>query len=208
MGTRTVTVRLMNLSGDSLAELETGFLHEFLPLFQVSGGVPRAEVESVRVGSIKRFVDYLTFGNVEIIHLSSHGSKKWMQVGESNIRLREFRRQMADSPPINAVVLNTSCELATPKWVDAFKEAGAIAYIAAKRQTYAKDAAVFAASYFAAYFGTIHKGKSQHQRAFDAYRLAHAAYESFVPTSSRAQYYWHSNEPVRGRRVLPAIKLK
>jgi hypothetical protein len=196
----------MNLSGDSLAELETGFLHEFLPLFQVSDGIPRAEVESVRVGSIGRFVDYLTFGDVEIVHLSSHGTKSWMQVGDGGIKLREFKKRMAEREPINAVVLNTSCELATPRWVDAFLAAGATAYIAAKRKTLAKDAAVFAASYFAAYFGTIHRGSTQGQRAFDAYRVAHAAYESFVPTSSRAQFYWHSNERVKGKRVLAPIK--
>lgn len=191
-----------------MAELEAGFLYEFLPLFKVTDGVPRAEVESVRVGSIERFVDYLTFGDVEIVHLASHGSRTWIQVGDGRIRLRDFKARMADCNEINAVVLNTSCQLASPKWVDAFLDAGATAYIAAKREVWAKDAAVFAASFYAAYFGTTHRGSTQAQRAFDAYRLAHAAYESFVPTSSRAQFYWYSRESAKGRRTLPTIKLR
>jgi hypothetical protein len=90
-------------------------------------------------------------------------------------------------------------------WITAFLDAGALAYIATKKEVLAKDAAIFASAFYSAYFGTIHKNASALQRAFDGYRLAHAAYASFVPNKSR--FYFYSRHTPKGNRNLGAIKL-
>jgi hypothetical protein len=207
---RTVPLRLMNLAGtgDALAELEVGFLDQLLPLFQVSDGTPRADVEVVRVSSVPRFLDYLFVGDVDLIHLASHGTRRSVQIGSGNLSLRDFKRATNDRDPIGAVVINTSCQMASEAWVEAFLEAGALAYIAAKKSLWAKDAAIFAAAFYSAYFGTIHVKKSALQRAFDSYRLAHAAYVSFVPNASRSRFYFDSSDKPSGKRILSQIKLQ
>ncbi|MFN8017151.1 MAG: hypothetical protein U0P45_03415 [Acidimicrobiales bacterium] len=215
MGKLRTHVRLMNMYGweDSLAENEVGFLDQFLPLFQVSDGVPRAQVDVVRVGDQRRFRKWLFTGDAEVIHLSSHGTRRSMKVGPENLTVRQFRGWVKEEAEEGwdlggAVVLNTSCEMASQAWREAFLEAGALAYIATKRQVWAKDAAIFSAAFYSAYFGSIHKGKDSAQRAYDAYRLAHAAYRSFVPsTATAAKFYWASNEKVSGSKILPAVKL-
>ena len=133
-----------------------------------------------------------------------------MQVGDlASIRYTDIKHHaMNNGARIGAIVLNTSCEMASPRWVDAFLDAGAVAYIATKRGIWAKDAAIFAAAFYSSYFGTIHKTKSDLQRAFDSYRLAHAAYASFVPTASRSRFYFYSKPEPRGRRNLERIRLK
>jgi hypothetical protein len=213
MATRHVRVRLLHLYPDNLTELEVSFLDSFLPLFDVQDSVPRAQVESVRIGTVIRFIDYLTYGDVDVIHISTHGTRKSVSVGSENLKLTDFRRRVRDDERhIGAVVRATGCQMSSDGWVKAFIEAGALAYIAAKRQVYAKDAAIFSAAFYSSFFGTTHRGKSSEQRAFDAYRVAHAAYESFVPTSSRAQFYWHPSEEVRkkarGARTLDPIALR
>jgi hypothetical protein len=147
---RTVPLRLMNLSGrgDALAELEVGFLDQLLPLFQVSDGTPRADVEVVRIGSVSRFIDYLFFGDVDLIHLSSHGTKRLVQIGEGSLSLRDFKKEAKTRDRIDAVIVNTSCQMATEPWVEAFLDAGALAYIAAKQTIWAKDAAIFSAAFY------------------------------------------------------------
>jgi hypothetical protein len=213
MATRNVRVRLLHLYPDHLTELEVSFLDSFLPLFDVQDSVPRAQVETVRVGTVGRFIDYLTYGDVDVIHISTHGTKRSVSVGSEELKLGEFSRRIQDAEAqIGAVVLATGCQMSSEPWVKAFLDAGALAYIAAKREVYAKDAAIFSAAFYSAFFGTTHRGMSSEQRAFDAYRVAHAAYESFVPTSSRAQFYWHPSEEVRkkarGARTLDPITLR
>lgn len=211
MSRRTVPVRLMNLTGmyEGMAEREVGFLDQLLPLFQLTDGVPRADVEVVRVGSLPRFLDYLFYGDVDLIHLSSHGSARKMQIGDvKRLTPTTLRKEAKEREPIGAVVVNTSCQMATDKWVDSFLDAGATAYIATKRAAWTKDAAIFAACFYSAYFGTTHQKKTSAQRAFDAYRLASAAYASFVPLSSRANFYFRTNEKVVGRRKLAVPSLE
>jgi hypothetical protein len=105
-------------------------------------------------------------------------------------------------------VLTTACELGTDAWAECWLNAGATAYIASKREVSEKDAAIFSSAFYSAYFGTIHKSKTQAQRAFDSYRLAYAAFRSFVPsTASSNKFYFWSNERVRGRKHLTPIKL-
>lgn len=212
MAARHVAVRILQMAGtvpDALTELEVRFLDSFLPLFDVEAEVPRAEVDTVRVGTLPRLVDHLTRGDVDVIHVSSHGGKRYVQLESRDLKLRDFRAAMRGRDPIDAIVLSTACEMATPKWVDAWLEAGATAFIGAKRALWAKDAAIFSAAFSSALFGTTHRGKSDAQRAFDAYRVAHAACESFVPTGSRAQFYWHPNDELRraakGRKTLAPI---
>lgn len=215
MGSRHIAVRILHLAGsepDALTELEVRFLDSLLPLFDVEADVPRAQVDTVRVGTLARLVDNLTWGDADVIHVSSHGGKGYVQVGSRDLKLREFRAAMADRDPIDAVVVSTACEMATPKWVDAWLEAGAKAFIGAKRALWAKDAAIFSAAFYSAFFGTTHRGRSEAQRAFDAYRVAHAAYQSFVPTGSRARFYWHPGPEYRrattGRKTLEPIVLR
>jgi len=212
MATRNVRVRLLNMCHDGLTELEVSFLDSFLPLFDVQGSAPRAQVDTVRVGTIGRFIDYLTYGDVDVIHISTHGSKKTVSVGSEDLTLTEFRRRTRElESEIGAVVITTGCQMSSPEWVKAFLDAGALAYVAAKREVLAKDAAIFSAAFYSAFFGTIHLGRGPEQRAFDAYRVAHAAYESFVPTGSRAKFYWHPSPEVermaRGPRNLEPIRL-
>lgn len=214
MGRLRTSVRLMNLYGwdDSLAENEVGFLDQFLPLFQVSDGVPRAQVDVVRVGDTERFREWLFWGDVDLIHISSHGTEHSIKVGTKKLRIGEFRRWVAEEAAdgrslAGAVVLNTSCEMGTDAWARAFLQAGAGAYVASKRASWAKDTAIFSAAFYSAYFGSIHKGSDSVQRAFDAYRVAHAAYRSFVPSvASSSKFYWHSDHKVRGRRTLTPIR--
>lgn len=216
MGKLRTQVRLMNLYGweDSLAENEVGFLDQLLPLFQVSDGVPRAQVDVVRVGDEKRFREWLFWGDVDLIHLSSHGTHASMKVGPGDLTVKTFKRwvkeEVAEGRGLEgAVVLNTSCEMASDAWCRAFLDAGAGAYIASKRASWAKDTAIFSAAFYSAYFGSIHKGSGDLQRAFDAYRLAHAAYRSFVPSASSAgKFYWASDKKVSGRKTLAKIGLK
>ena len=217
MGKLRTQVRLMNLYGwdDSLAENEVGFLDQFLALFQVSAGVPRAMVDTVRVGDTERLREWLFFGDVDLIHLSSHGTKRTLKVGDHNLRVSDFRRWVKEEKEdgrslSNAVVLNTSCEMASAAWCEAFIDAGASAYIAAKRASWAKDAAIFSAAFYSAYFGSIHKGVRDDQRAFDAYRLAHAAYRTFCPTASTGRFYFKAGNQtsVKGRRNLDPITLR
>lgn len=212
MGKRTVAVRLLNISGrsDALAELEVGFLHQLLPLFQVGDGTPRADGETVRVGTKARLLNYLFYRDVDLIHIASHGAKSWMQVGDrESFRPSDLTRHARDAGHgIGAVILNTSCEMADARWVKAFLDAGAVAYMAAKRVVMAKDAAIFAAAFYSAYFGTIHRQKTDIQRAFDAYRLAHAAYCSFVPNASRSRFYFQPQAGVSGRVNLARIELE
>lgn len=200
----------MNLSADGLAELEVGFLDQLLPLFQTSHAVPRADVDVVRVGTHHRFFDYLFYGDVGLIHLSSHGTTKSMQIGGVKglkpVDLRRYFNEQA-SGPIDAVVVNTSCEMASEAWVKAFLDVGAVAYIATKRSVWAKDAAIFSSAFYSSYFGTIHIRKTALQRAFDSYRVAHAAYCSFVPGASRSRFYFKSLQRPNGRANLPPIKL-
>ena len=85
---------------------------------------------------------------------------------------------------------------------------GALAYIATKRTVWAKDAAIFSAAFYSAYFGTIHANKSHLQRAFDAYRLAHAAYCSFGSNASRSRFYFRSLQRPKGRVNLAQIRLQ
>jgi hypothetical protein len=207
---RTVPLRLLNLSGtgDALAELEVGFLDQLLPLFQVSDGTPRADVEVIRVSSVSRFLDYLFFGDVDLIHLSSHGTRGSIQIGDGKLSLRDFRKEVNDRERIGAVIVNTSCQMASEPWKTAFLDAGALAYIAAQKSVWAKDAAIFSAAFYSAYFGTIHVKKDALQRAFDSYRLAHAAYASFVPNASRSRFYFTSLDKPSGRRNLAKIVLK
>lgn len=211
MAKLSVEVRLMNLAGrsDALCELEVGFLDQLLPLFQVQDGAPRAHVDVVRVGTRQRLLDYLFYGDVDIIHLATHGQKSSMQVGDlSSLRYTDLKRYAVnEDAKIQALVLNTSCEMASPRWVDAFLDAGALAYIATKRAIWAKDAAIFASAFYSAYFGTVHKKRSELQRAFDSYRLAHAAYASFVPNASRSRFYFYSRPEPKGRRNLEHIRL-
>ncbi|MHB1446404.1 MAG: hypothetical protein ACYCTI_00340 [Acidimicrobiales bacterium] len=198
------------------------FLHSLLPLFQVTATTPRAEIEVVRANTPKRAIDYLFFGDVDLVHIASHGSEDALQVGSQLPRSLARSTELFSSSvlypehlevaalsrgEIGAVVINTSCEMATDRWVQAFMDAGAVAYIAAKRSLLAKDAAIFASAFYSAYFGTIHTTKAPPQRAFDAYRLALAAYASFVPNASRSKFYWHSNSKVKGRTYLSPISL-
>lgn len=217
MGKLRTQVRLMNLYGwdDSLAENEVGFLDQFLTLFQVSDAVPRAQVDTVRIGDTTRLREWLFWGDVDIIHLSSHGTKRTLQVGHRNLRVSDFKRWVAeeaaeDRSLAGAVVLNTSCEMASEPWCKAFIDAGASAYIAAKRASWAKDTAIFSAAFYSAYFGTIHKRKTDHQRAFDAYRIAHAAYRSFCPTSSTGRFYFKAGKgtSINGLKNLNPITLR
>lgn len=204
---QTVPIRLMNLygSGDALAELEVGFLDQLLPLFQATGLAPRADVEVVRINSVQRFLDYLFFGDVDLIHLSSHGTKKSIQIGEGTLGIRQFRKAAKGEDLNGAVIVNTSCQMASDAWVKVFLDAGALAYIAAKQEIWAKDAAIFAAAFYSAYFGTIHVKKSPLQRAFDSYRMARAAYNSFVPHAGT--FYFRSADKPVGKVILPKIKL-
>ena len=207
---RTVPVRLMNLAGraDALAELEVGFLDQLLPLFQVSDGTPRADLEVVRVNSVPRFIEYLFFGGVDLIHLSSHGTTNSIQIGEDSFSVTALRRALKENDPIDAVIVNTSCQMASQRWVRAFLDAGALAYIATKRSVWAKDAAIFSAAFYSAYFGTIHVKRTPLQRAYDSYRLAHAAYASFVPGASRSRFYFATDGKTPGPKLLPKIAVK
>lgn len=215
MGKLRTHVRLMNLYGwdDSLAENEVGFLDQFLALQQVSAGVPRAMVDTVRVGDVHRLREWLFFGDADIIHLSSHGTRRSMKVGNTNLTVSTFkkwvREELADERSLRgAVILNTSCEMASQAWCEAFLDAGALAYIASKKASWAKDTAIFSAAFYSAYFGSIHKGKSDAQRAFDAYRVAHAAYRSFVPhVAGSSKFFWASKEKVVGPKILKAVSV-
>lgn len=215
MGKVQTPVRLMNMYGwdDSLAENEVGFLDQFLALFQVSPGVPRAQVDVVRVGDLTRFREWLFWGDVDLIHLASHGTHRSMWVGDKNLTVTQFQRwvreELAEERSLDgAVILNTSCQMASPRWCQAFLDAGAAAYIATKKEVLAKDAAILSAAFYSAYFGSIHKGSDHVQRAYDSYRLAHAAYRSFVPSvANSSKFYWASNEMVSGARILKAVSL-
>lgn len=211
MSQRTVSIRLMNLTGlsDALAELEVGFLHQMLPLFQISEGVPRADVEVVRIGTRRRFLDYLFFGDVDLLHLASHGTSDAMQVGDAEVIAPDdvTAHAQANELAIGATVLTTSCEMGGSDWAEAFLAAGAGSYIAPKSAVYAKDAALFSAAFYSAFFGTIHAGKTTVQRSFDAYRMAHAAYRSFASAGGAAKFYFYAHEPRHGRVHLPRIEL-
>jgi len=207
---RIVPIRVMNLAGtDGLAVLEADFLASMLPLFQVSPDTPRAEVEVVTCAHRDRFAEFLFDGRAEVIHLSSHGLRTRVQLGDTGYATPAWLRRAARTrEPIGAVVLHTSCSMASDAWVDAFLDAGAIAYIASKREVLAKDAAIFTAAFYSAYFGTTHKRKSIAQRAFDSYRLAYAVLRSHVPnTSGSNKFYFRSEKLVTGSVYLDPIRL-
>lgn len=188
---RTVPVRLMNLSGsgDALAELEVGFLDQLLPLFQVTDGTPRADLEVARVNSVPRFIEYLFFGGVDLVHMSSYGTTNSIQIGEDSFTVGALRRALkANDDPIGAVIVNTSCQMASVRWVRAFLDTGALAYIATKRSVSPKDAAIFSAAFYSAYFGTI--------------------YASFVPGASRSRFYFATDGKTSGPKLLPKIVVK
>lgn len=211
MASLTVPTRIMHLGGaDHGTTLEVDFLESMIPLLSASYGTPRADLEVVYCSKPTRFLDYLFDGWVELIHLSAHGTAQHISLGDHEQISRRTITQHAktNEQSIGAVIVTTGCELATDAWTKCFLDAGAIAFIGSKRAVSEKDAAIFSAAFYSAYFGTIHKTKTPVQRAFDSYRLAYAAFRSFVPgTTNSNKFYFASSEKVTGRKHLGPIKL-
>jgi hypothetical protein len=206
----TVETRILHVGGaDHGTALEVDFLESLIPLFNTSYGTARCDLEVVYCMKPDRLLRYLFDGWVELVHLAAHGTANHLFVGDhERLSRRDITRHAKDNGEIGAVIVSTACELGTEQWAKCFLDAGATAYVASKREVTEKDAAIFSAAFYSAYFGTIHKGKSQAQRAFDSYRLAYGALRSFVPsTAASNKFYFWSNERVRGRKHLAPMKL-
>ena len=207
---RTLAVRIINATGisDALSELETNLLMHLLPMYARQYDVARAEVGVVRTTTRERFLQYLFYDDVDVIHLISHGTRTSLQVGQDGtVTAKDVRRMAQDNgAQIPSLIFGAACELSSPTWVNTFLDVGAVGYIAPKASVLTRDLAVFETAFYSALFARTGINKSPAQRYFDAYRLARAVQRSVSP-SEAAQFYWHSREKTKGRTILKSLQL-
>lgn len=214
MGKQQVTIRIVQAAGptDYASELEVQFLAAMLGLFHIqefkSGSKSRAEVESIRCSSSSTFSAALGRPGADIIQISTHGSPDKLQVGLNNVTPSDLRNSIPEKVLDGSIILTTTCHLGSNDWQELFLDhLGADALIASDKALSWRDVAIFGSSFYNAYLGQIHKGHDQFERAWRSFRIAYAAYRSFVTNNAeRRKIDFYHRSSVNGKKLLGPIE--